>query len=66
MYIDFYWNGSIVGYTYHMFINEKEIDLNLNYCSKSEAINKIATYLKQTYDMNYDRGSIEFKWGGRL
>jgi len=68
MEIKFYWNGSIVGHTFHMEIDGKEIDLGLNRFSqnKDEAKKKIIEILKSDYNLDYDEDDIKFDWGGRM
>lgn len=65
MDIEFHRNGSIIGDTYHMYINGNEIDLG-RIISKNDSIDIFVRYIKETYNIDYDRGSIDFKWGGRL
>jgi hypothetical protein len=68
MEIKFYWNGSIVGHTNHMYIDGVEIDLGLNCFSNSqeEAKERIIEILKRDYNINYEKTDIEFKRGCRL
>jgi hypothetical protein len=68
MEIKFYWNGSIVGHTNHMFIDGVEVDLGLNRFSNSqeEAKERIVEILKRDYDIDYEKNNIKFEWGGRL
>ena len=68
MDIKFYWNGSIVGISYHLVINGEEIDLGLPHFAndKDEVINNAIQILKKDYGIDYDKNDIKFIWGGRL
>ena len=67
MKIEFIWNGSIVGRSHSLKIDDKYIDLGLAIVSEEEEAKLIIIeYLKNNYNLEYDINNINFKWGGQL